>query len=115
LGFRARFGYGESRWAPTAHTSLRASRTFTHKTQEGSMRNGNRRARRNRNLPDFGELRRVEQLERRVLLSAIFTPAAPIAPTNRADLAANLTGWTPIEPFVRVNPNDPANVIPSSH
>src|SRR5262249_6031921 len=37
-------------------------------------------------------------------------------PTDRADTAlGTLGGFVPIEPFIRVNPNDPAVVDPTSH
>src|SRR2546423_7690004 len=56
-----------------------------------------------------------QTLERRTMLAVFFSPNPYTTPANRTDVALNLTGWTPIEPFVRVNPTDPANIVPSSH
>src|SRR5437016_8104 len=49
------------------------------------------------------------------MLTVLFSPNAYTTPTNRPDVALNETGWAPIEPFVRVNPTDPANIVPSNH
>lgn len=57
-----------------------------------------------------------EMLEKRRLLSVVFSPGPLAAPTNRADLAlGTLSNFVPIEPMIRVNPTDAANVVPSSH
>jgi hypothetical protein len=45
-----------------------------------------------------------------------FSPAAYASPTNNVDTAlGNFNGWVPIEPYISVNPADPANVAVTSH
>ncbi len=58
----------------------------------------------------------AEVLERRRILSVVFSPGPLATPTNRVDLPlGTFAGFVPIEPMIRVNPSDPANVVPSSH
>src|SRR5438552_6964571 len=56
-----------------------------------------------------------QSLEQRMMLTVLFNANPYTTPANRADVPLTMNTWTPIEPFVRVNPTDPANVVPSSH
>jgi hypothetical protein len=64
----------------------------------------------------------LELLEQRTLPSAVFTPAPYTVPTNNADVAGwpgspltLFSGSPAVEPLMLVNPNNPANLILSSH
>jgi len=55
-------------------------------------------------------------LEPRVFLSINFIGNAPVSAANLPDTAlGTMGGFVPIEPFIRVNPRDPANLAPTSH
>ncbi len=57
-----------------------------------------------------------EPLETRTLLSVDFVAGPYTTPTDRADTQlGTIGGFVPIEPFIRINPTDPANVVPTSH
>jgi hypothetical protein len=57
-----------------------------------------------------------ELLERRTLLAVDFVAGPYTTPTDRADTTlGTMGGFAPIEPMIRVNPTDPANIAPTSH
>jgi hypothetical protein len=57
-----------------------------------------------------------EMMEQRVLLSISFLANPYTTPANRTDVPlGTLSGFAPVEPMLRVNPADPANLVASSH